>query len=108
MTCAMRPEFERSAGAASGMAAPRRHHRHGRRLCADHGAAPRGCRRSISVSITSDPPSRDRTSSLRPKYGALANVGVVDVDVFNEQKALLAVGRATYSTLLNWGHFASP
>ena len=27
------------------------------------------------------------------------SVGVVDVDVFNEQKALLAVGRATYSTL---------
>ncbi|HEV3022106.1 MAG TPA: PaaI family thioesterase, partial [Pirellulales bacterium] len=27
------------------------------------------------------------------------SVGVVDVDVFNEQKALVAVGRATYSTL---------
>ena len=27
------------------------------------------------------------------------SVGVVDVDVFNEQKVLLAVGRATYSTL---------
>jgi uncharacterized protein (TIGR00369 family) len=27
------------------------------------------------------------------------SVGVVDVDVFNEQKALLAIGRATYSTL---------
>ena len=27
------------------------------------------------------------------------SVGVVDVDVFNDQKALLAVGRATYSTL---------
>ena len=28
------------------------------------------------------------------------SVGVVDVDVFNEQKALVAVGRATYSTLV--------
>ena len=27
------------------------------------------------------------------------SVGVVDIDVFNDQKALLAVGRATYSTL---------
>ena len=27
------------------------------------------------------------------------SVGVVDVDVFNEQKALVAIGRATYSTL---------
>jgi len=27
------------------------------------------------------------------------SVGVVDVDVFNDQKALVAVGRATYSTL---------
>ena len=27
------------------------------------------------------------------------SVGVVDIDVFNEQKALLASGRATYSTL---------
>ena len=27
------------------------------------------------------------------------SVGVVDVDVFNEQKALVAMGRATYSTL---------
>ncbi|CAN0450984.1 unnamed protein product, partial [Phaeothamnion confervicola] len=27
------------------------------------------------------------------------SVGLVDVDVFNDQKALVAVGRATYSTL---------
>ena len=27
------------------------------------------------------------------------SVGVVDVDVFNDQKALVAIGRATYSTL---------
>jgi len=27
------------------------------------------------------------------------SVGVVDVDVYNDQKALVAVGRATYSTL---------
>ena len=34
-----------------------------------------------------------------PVRRAGKSVGVVDVDVFNEQKALLAVGRATYSTL---------
>ena len=27
------------------------------------------------------------------------SVGVVDVDVYNDQKALVAIGRATYSTL---------
>ena len=27
------------------------------------------------------------------------SVGIVDVDVFNDQKVLVAIGRATYSTL---------
>ena len=42
---------------------------------------------------------QDRPHHHRDGARAGRSVGVVDVDVFNDQKALLAVGRATYSTL---------
>ena len=99
MTCAMRQEFERGAGTGQW---------HGGPLAAiidtvgDY-ALIMGLRRGL-------PTVNFRVDYLRPaiKTGltitatvrrAGKSVGVVDVDVFNDQKALLAVGRATYSTL---------
>ena len=100
MSCAMRPEFERGAGHRPVAWRPDRgDHRHGRRLCADHGAAPRRCRPSISASTICGPRSRPTSITTATVRRAGKSVGVVDVDVFNDQKALVAVGRATYSTL---------
>jgi len=99
MTCAFRPEFERGPG--TGMW-------HGGPIAAiidtvgDYAlimALRRGLptinfrvdylRPSIKTSLTT-------TATVRR---AGKSVGVVDVDVFNDQKALVAIGRATYSTL---------
>ncbi|MBM3650974.1 MAG: PaaI family thioesterase [Alphaproteobacteria bacterium] len=99
MTCAMKPEFERGAGTGQW---------HGGPLAAiidtvgDY-ALIMGLRRGL-------PTINFRVDYLRPaiKTGLVItatvrragkSVGVVDVDVFNDQKALLAIGRATYSTL---------
>ena len=95
----MRPEFERGAGTGQW---------HGGPIAAiidtvgDYALA-MGLRRGL-------PTVNFRVDYLRPAVKtkliitavvrrAGKSVGVVDVDVFNEQKALLAIGRATYSTL---------
>ena len=99
MTCEMKPEFERGAGTGQW---------HGGPIAAiidtvgDYALA-MGLRRGL-------PTVNFRVDYLRPAVKtkliitavvrrAGKSVGVVDVDVFNEQKALIAVGRATYSTL---------
>jgi uncharacterized protein (TIGR00369 family) len=99
MTCEMKPEFERSAGTGQW---------HGGPIAAiidtvgDYALA-MGLRRGL-------PTVNFRVDYLRPAIKtkliitavvrrAGKSVGVVDVDVFNEQKVLVAVGRATYSTL---------
>jgi uncharacterized protein (TIGR00369 family) len=99
MSCAMRPEFERGAGTGQW---------HGGPIAAiidtvgDY-ALVMALRRGL-------PTINFRVDYLRPAIKtslittatvrrAGKSVGVVDVDVFNEQKALVAVGRATYSTL---------
>jgi uncharacterized protein (TIGR00369 family) len=99
MSCAMRPEFERGAGTGQW---------HGGPIAAiidtvgDY-ALIMSLRRGL-------PTINFRVDYLRPaiKTGLITtarvrragkSVGLVDVDVFNEQKALVAVGRATYSTL---------
>jgi len=99
MSCAFRPEFERGPGSRMW---------HGGPIAAiidtvgDYALA-MGLRRGL-------PTVNFRVDYLRPAVKtkliitavvrrAGKSVGVVDVDVFNEQKALIAVGRATYSTL---------
>jgi uncharacterized protein (TIGR00369 family) len=99
MTCAMRPEFER--GPNSGQW-------HGGPIAAvidtvgDYALA-MALRRGL-------PTINFRVDYLRPAVGtgllttarvrrAGKSVGVVDVDVFNDKKSLVAVGRASYSTL---------
>jgi uncharacterized protein (TIGR00369 family) len=98
MTCAMRPEFERGAGSGQW---------HGGPLAAiidtvgDY-ALVMALRRGL-------PTINFRVDYLRPAFNtsliiiakvrrAGRSVGVVDVDVFNDQKALVAVGRASYAT----------
>lgn len=98
MTCAMRPEFERGAGTGQW---------HGGPLAAiidtvgDY-ALVMALRRGL-------PTINFRVDYLRPAIKtnlvvtakvrrAGRSVGVVDVDVFNEQQKLLAVGRASYAT----------
>jgi len=99
MTCAMRPEFERGAGTGQW---------HGGPLAAIIDTV--GDYALIMLLRRGLPTINFRVDYLRPaiKTGLVItakvrragkSVGVVDVDVFNEQKALLAVGRATYSTL---------
>ena len=100
MTCAMRSEFERGAGTGQW---------HGGPLAAiidtvgDY-ALVMGLRRGL-------PTINFRVDYLRPAIKtsliitakvrrAGKSVGVVDVDVFNDQKALIAVGRAAYSTAM--------
>ena len=99
MTCAMKPEFERGKGTGQW---------HGGPIAAiidtvgDY-ALVMALRRGL-------PTINFRVDYLRPAIKtalittatvrrAGKSVGVVDVDVFNDQKALVAVGRATYSTL---------
>jgi uncharacterized protein (TIGR00369 family) len=98
MTCTMRPEFERGAGTGQW---------HGGPLAAiidtvgDY-ALVMALRRGL-------PTINFRVDYLRPaiKTGLLItarvrragkSVGVVDVDVFDDRKALVAVGRGAYST----------
>jgi uncharacterized protein (TIGR00369 family) len=99
MTCEMRPEFERGPGTGQW---------HGGPIAAiidtvgDYALA-MALRRGL-------PTVNFRVDYLRPAVKtalittarvrrAGRSVGLVDVDVYNEQKALVAVGRATYSTL---------
>ena len=98
MTCAMRPEFERGAGTGQW---------HGGPLAAiidtvgDY-ALVMALRRGL-------PTINFRVDYLRPAITTNLvitakvrrsgkSVGVVDVDVFNDQSALIAVGRAAYAT----------
>lgn len=99
MTCAMRPEFERGKGTGQW---------HGGPLAAIIDTV--GDYALIMALRRGLPTINFRVDYLRPaiRTGLITtatvrragkSVGVVDVDVFNEQKALLAIGRATYSTL---------
>ena len=99
MTCAMRPEFERGKGSGQW---------HGGPLAAIIDTV--GDYALIMALRRGLPTINFRVDYLRPaiKTNLITtatvrrngkSVGVVDVDVFNEQKALLAIGRATYSTL---------
>jgi uncharacterized protein (TIGR00369 family) len=98
MTCTMRPEFERGAGTGQW---------HGGPLAAiidtvgDY-ALVMALRRGL-------PTINFRVDYLRPAINtglvitarvrrAGKSVGVVDVDVFDDRKVLVAVGRAAYST----------
>ena len=101
MTCAMRPEFERGAGTGQW---------HGGPIAAiidtvgDY-ALIMALRRGLpTINFRVDylrPAIKTSLTSTARVRRAGKSVGLVDVDVFNDQKALLAVGRATYSTLLN-------
>ncbi|TAJ25904.1 MAG: PaaI family thioesterase [Reyranella sp.] len=99
MTCSMRPEFERGKGSGQW---------HGGPLAAIIDTV--GDYALIMALRRGLPTINFRVDYLRPaiKTNLITtatvrrngkSVGVVDVDVFNEQKALLAIGRATYSTL---------
>ena len=99
MTCAMRPEFERGAGTGQW---------HGGPIAAIIDTV--GDYALIMALRRGLPTINFRVDYLRPAIKtaltttarvrrAGKSVGLVDVDVFNDQKALVAVGRATYSTL---------
>jgi uncharacterized protein (TIGR00369 family) len=99
MSCAMRPEFERGADTGQW---------HGGPIAAIIDTV--GDYALIMALRRPLPTINFRVDYLRPaiKTGLVTtarvrragkSVGVVDVDVFNEQKALVAVGRAAYSTL---------
>lgn len=99
MACAMRPEFERGAGTGQW---------HGGPIAAIIDTV--GDYALIMALRRPLPTINFRVDYLRPAIKtsltttarvrrAGKSVGLVDVDVFNDQKALVAVGRATYSTL---------
>ena len=99
MSCAFRPEFERGPGSAMW---------HGGPIAAIIDTV--GDYALVMLLGRPLPTVNFRVDYLRPaiKTGLLTtatvrragkSVGVVDVDVFNDQKALVAIGRATYSTL---------
>jgi len=99
MVCEMRPEFERGKGTGQW---------HGGPIAAI--TDPVGAYALVMALRRGLPTVNFRVDYLRPAIKtklittakvrrAGKSVGVVDVDVFNEQKALVAVGRATYSTL---------
>ena len=99
MRCEMRPEFERGKGTGQW---------HGGPIAAIIDTV--GDYALIMALRRPLPTVNFRVDYLRPaiKTSLITtatvrrngkSVGVVDVDVFNEQKALLAIGRATYSTL---------
>ncbi|NDH60874.1 MAG: PaaI family thioesterase [Alphaproteobacteria bacterium] len=99
MTCAMRPEFERGKGTGQW---------HGGPIAAIIDTV--GDYALIMALRRGLPTINFRVDYLRPAIKtaltttarvrrAGKSVGVVDVDVFNDQKALVAIGRATYSTL---------
>ncbi len=99
MVCEMRPEFERGKGTGQW---------HGGPIAAiidtvgDY-ALVMALRRGLpTVNFRVDylrPAIKTRLITTAKVRRVGKSVGVVDVDVFNEQKALVAVGRATYSTL---------
>jgi len=99
MVCEMRPEFERGKGTGQW---------HGGPIAAiidtvgDY-ALIMALRRGLpTINFRVDylrPAIRTRLVTTATVRRNGRSVGVVDVDVFNEQKVLLAVGRATYSTL---------
>lgn len=99
MSCVMRPEFERGKGTGQW---------HGGPIAAIIDTV--GDYALIMALRRPLPTINFRVDYLRPAIKtalvttarvrrAGKSVGVVDVDVFNEQKALVAVGRAAYSTL---------
>ena len=99
MICEMRPEFERGKGTGQW---------HGGPIAAIIDTV--GDYALIMALRRGLPTINFRVDYLRPAIKTALittatvrrngkSVGVVDVDVFNEQKALLAIGRATYSTL---------
>lgn len=99
MTCAMRPEFERGKGTGQW---------HGGPIAAIIDTV--GDYALIMALRRGLPTINFRVDYLRPAIKtaltttarvrrAGKSVGVVDVDVLNDQKALVAIGRATYSTL---------
>ena len=99
MECEMRPEFERGKGTGQW---------HGGPIAAIIDTV--GDYALIMALRRGLPTINFRVDYLRPAIKtaltttarvrrAGKSVGVVDVDVFNDQKALVAVGRATYSTL---------
>ncbi|MBS0518732.1 MAG: PaaI family thioesterase [Proteobacteria bacterium] len=99
MVCAMKPEFERGKGSGQW---------HGGPIAAiidtvgDY-ALVMALRRGLpTVNFRVDylrPAIKTKLITTARVRRAGKSVGVVDVDVFNEQNVLLAVGRATYSTL---------
>ena len=99
MECEMRPEFERGKGTGQW---------HGGPIAAIIDTV--GDYALIMALRRPLPTINFRVDYLRPAIKtsltttarvrrAGKSVGLVDVDVFNDQKALVAVGRATYSTL---------
>jgi uncharacterized protein (TIGR00369 family) len=99
MSCVMRPEFERGKGTGQW---------HGGPIAAIIDTV--GDYALIMALRRGLPTVNFRVDYLRPAIKtaltttarvrrAGKSVGVVDVDVFNDQKALVAIGRATYSTL---------
>ncbi|WIM11318.1 PaaI family thioesterase [Enhydrobacter sp.] len=99
MVCDMRPEFERGKGTGQW---------HGGPIAAiidtvgDYALVMALGRGLPTVNFRVDylrPAVKTRLITTARVRRAGKSVGVVDVDVFNEQKALVAVGRATYSTL---------
>lgn len=99
MVCEMRPEFERGKGTGQW---------HGGPIAAiidtvgDYALVMAFRRGLPTVNFRVDylrPAIKTRLITTARVRRSGRSVGVVDVDVFNEQKALVAVGRATYSTL---------
>lgn len=99
MVCAMKPEFERGKGSGQW---------HGGPIAAIIDTV--GDYALVMTLRRGLPTVNFRVDYLRPAINtklittakvrrAGKSVGVVDVDVFNDKKALVAVGRATYSTL---------
>jgi uncharacterized protein (TIGR00369 family) len=99
MTCTMRPEFERGAGTGQW---------HGGPIAAiidtvgDY-ALVMALRRGVpTINFRVDylrPAIKTSLTTVARVRRAGKSVGVVDVDVYDDRKALVAVGRATYSTL---------
>jgi uncharacterized protein (TIGR00369 family) len=98
MTCTMRPEFERGAGTGQW---------HGGPIAAiidtvgDY-ALVMALRRGLpTINFRVDylrPAIKTALTTTARVRRAGKSVGVVDVDVYDDKRALVAVGRATYST----------
>jgi uncharacterized protein (TIGR00369 family) len=99
MTCEMRPEFERGKGTGQW---------HGGPIAAiidtvgDYALVMTLRRPLPTINFRVDylrPAIKTKLTTTARVRRAGKSVGLVDVDVFNDQNALVAVGRATYSTL---------